>query len=123
MVHEHTDLPEDHMLMAASHTHSATSSRPASVLKPDDDFNSYQRFLAHRIADGVRRAINNLEPARIGWGTVDVPEHVNNRRWLMKPGLHREEAHLRVDRPGRLDQLGAAGAAGSSAPCPCRRRG
>mgnify|MGYP001058703503 CR=1 FL=1 len=88
MVREHTKLPVDHMLTAASHTHSATSSRPRSVLVPGDEFNDYQRFLAHRIADGVRRAINNLEPARIGWGTVDVPEHVNNRRWLMKPGPH-----------------------------------
>ena len=88
MVREHTKLPVDHMLMAASHTHSATSSRPASVLVPGDEFNDYQRFLAHRIADGVRCAINNLQPARIGWGTVDVPEHVNNRRWLMKPGPH-----------------------------------
>ena len=88
IVHEHTKIPVERMLMAASHTHSATSSRPASVLKADDEFSSYQRFLAHRIADGVRCAINNLEPARIGWGTVDVPEHVNNRRWLMKPGEH-----------------------------------
>ena len=88
MVREHTGLPEDRMLMAACHTHSATSSRPASVLVPDKDFSDYSRFLAHRIADGVRRAINNLQPARIGWGTVDVPEHVNNRRWLMKPGPH-----------------------------------
>ena len=137
MVHEHTELPEDHMLMAASHTHSATSSRPANVLKPDDEFNSYQRFLAHRIADGVRRAINNLEPARIGWGTVDVPEHVNNRRWLMKPGPYlinpfggMDKARMnpplrqpRADRAGRADRpagvlpLGAVRASSASGGC------
>lgn len=88
MIREHTGLPENRMLMAASHTHSATSSRPRNVLLPGEALNEYQRFLAHRIADGVRCAINNLEPARIGWGMVDVPEHVHNRRWLMKAGAH-----------------------------------
>jgi hypothetical protein len=34
----------------------------------------------------VRRATENLEPARIGWGAVDLPQHVFNRRWLVKAG-------------------------------------
>lgn len=87
-VHEATGLPLDRMLMAADHTHSATSSRPKNVLAPDKEFTDYQRFLAHRISDGVRRAINNLEPARIGWGTAEDPRHVFNRRWVMKPGAN-----------------------------------
>lgn len=87
-VHEATGLPLDRMLMAADHTHSATSSRPKNVLAPDREFTDYQRFLAHRISDGVRRAINNLEPARIGWGTAEDPRHVFNRRWVMKPGAN-----------------------------------
>jgi hypothetical protein len=47
---------------------------------------NYQAFLARRIADGVQRALNNLEPARIGWGAGQVPQHVFNRRWLLKDG-------------------------------------
>jgi hypothetical protein len=39
-----------------------------------------------RIADGVRRAVNNLEPARIGWGSAQEPTQVFNRRYYMKPG-------------------------------------
>ena len=31
----------------------------------------------------VRRAINELEPAKIGWGAVDEPSQLFNRRWLM----------------------------------------
>jgi neutral ceramidase len=34
----------------------------------------------------VRRALNNLAPAKIGWGVANVPQHVFNRRWKMKPG-------------------------------------
>jgi hypothetical protein len=86
LVHEETGLAEDHLLLAATHTHSATTARSTNSLKPDPELSEYQRFLARRIADGVRRALNNLEPARIGWGSVDVATQVFNRRWHMKPG-------------------------------------
>src|SRR6185437_10382326 len=72
LIHEETALPEDHILMAATHTHSATTARPANPLVPSESLTAYQRFLARRIADGVRRALNNLEPAEIGRGSVDV---------------------------------------------------
>ncbi len=86
MAAEATGIPADHILTAATHTHSATSARSSNALDPDDELSSYQAFLARRIADGIRRAVNHLEPARIGWGSVDVPEHLFNRRWHMKPG-------------------------------------
>jgi len=87
LIRQHTGIPEDHVLIAATHTHSSISARPANVLKPDEDMSQYSRFLVRRISDGVRCAVANLQPARIGWGTVDVPEHLNNRRWFMKPEL------------------------------------
>ncbi len=87
-IHEATGIPKEHMLMASTHTHSATSAggqgerrRGWNYGKPLDD---YQQFLARRISDGVRVAINNLEPARIGWGVGHVPQHLFNRRWKMK---------------------------------------
>ena len=39
-----------------------------------------------RTAGGGRRAVNLLRPAEIAFATVDVPEHVYNRRWLMREG-------------------------------------
>lgn len=66
-----TDLPPENILMAATHTHSATR---ASSPK-------YHDFLARRIADCVRCAMENREPARIGWGGIDEPSEVFNRRW------------------------------------------
>jgi hypothetical protein len=85
-VQDATGLPADHLLMSATHTHSASSSRPKNVLKPGTERSDYQTFLAHRIADGVRRAIKNLEPAEIAWGVASEPRQVFNRRWFMKPG-------------------------------------
>lgn len=86
MIEGETDLRASHVLLASTHTHSATSARGASKVLPSGPLNDYQQFLARRIADGVRRAINNLEPARIGWGSASEPRHVFNRRWHMRPG-------------------------------------
>ncbi len=80
---EATGIPASHMLMSATHTHSAATS--ASVFQSEADMD-YRAFLALRIADAVRRANNNLAPARIGWGKASVPDQVHNRRWHMQPG-------------------------------------
>ena len=82
---EETDLPPENVLMSSTHTHSATTARGKSPMGGDPLF-EYQRFLARRIADGVRRALNNLQPAKIGWGSTLAPDHVFNRRWFMKDG-------------------------------------
>jgi neutral ceramidase len=80
LIKEETDIPEVNIMISATHTHSAIS---ATGGQP---FNDYQLFLIRRIADAVRVAINNLEPARIGWGSGSVPDQVFVRRWKMKPG-------------------------------------
>ena len=72
--------------MAGTHTHSSVSARGPNRLINDGSLSEYQQFLARRIADGVRRAVNNLQPARIGWGSASEPTQVFNRRYFMKPG-------------------------------------
>lgn len=86
LVTEATGLPRENMMMSATHTHSATSARGRNPFVFEKSLDDYQSFLAHRIADGIRRALNNLQPARIGWGAGHVPQHVFNRRWLLKDG-------------------------------------
>jgi hypothetical protein len=87
-IEEETKIPKEHILMAATHTHSSISAggngekrRGWNVDQPLED---YQLFLARRMADGVRIALNNLEPAQIGWGAGNLPQHVHNRRWKLK---------------------------------------
>ncbi len=86
VIHQQTGIPEANMMMAATHTHSSISARGANRLVYYDQLTSYQEFLVSRIADGVRRAVNNLEPAQIGWGSAREATQVFNRRWFMKPG-------------------------------------
>jgi neutral ceramidase len=83
MVNEATGLPMENMMMSVTHSHSCGTAQAVGQSEPNP---MYQRFLARRIADGVRCALDNLAPAKIAWGKVDVPQHVFNRRWKMKPG-------------------------------------
>ena len=76
-----TGLPPQNILAAATHTHSATTARGPNKVVTTSDMTDYQKFLARRIADGVQRAANNLEPAQIGWGRAAEPSQVFNRRW------------------------------------------
>jgi neutral ceramidase len=83
MVSEATGLPMENMLMSATHSHSCGTAQAVGQSEPDP---MYQRFVARRLADGVRRALSNLAPAKIAWGFADVPKHVFNRRWRLRPG-------------------------------------
>ena len=114
LIHDATGVPTSHMMMSATHTHSAPSARGADSMVFGAPFDEYQNFLVRRISDGVRRAINNLEPARIGWGVGQVPQHVESRRWLLKDGASTVSpfgGKDRVIRPGsdRSQFVGPAG--------------
>jgi len=86
LIQETIAIPPECVMISATHTHSATSALGKDRLKPEQELDEYQKFVAHRIADGVTRAFNNRRPAQIAFGTADVPEHVFNRRWHMRPG-------------------------------------
>lgn len=80
MISTETELAADHVLMSATHTHSGPSARGARRWVAAE-LNEYQQFVARRISDAVRCALNNREPARIAWGRAVEPSQVFNRRW------------------------------------------
>lgn len=86
LVTETTGLPGECLLMSTTHTHSATSALGQIRFLPQRGLDEYQQFVAKRISDGVRRALNNLTPAQVGWAVGREPREVFNRRWFMKPG-------------------------------------
>lgn len=90
LVQERTGIPPDCVLVCATHTHSAASALGERGLEAfpavQDPLEPYQSLVAQRIAEAVQRATAALRPAELACGTVDVPEHLFNRRWFMRPG-------------------------------------
>lgn len=80
---ELTGIPASHMLLSATHTHSAPAVVAVFQSEPDA---KYKAFLARRIAAGVKQAFDRRVAAKIGWGSADLPGEVFNRRWKLKPG-------------------------------------
>ena len=86
LIAEKVQIPTECVLICATHTHSAASALAEEGTQDEPKLDAYQQFLVRRIADGVIRAVNQLEPAEIAFGTAQAPEHVFNRRWIMRPG-------------------------------------
>ncbi|MBX3449265.1 MAG: neutral/alkaline non-lysosomal ceramidase N-terminal domain-containing protein [Planctomycetaceae bacterium] len=84
-IQERLGIPPEAVLISATHTHSATSAL-GNRFDLNQSLNDYQKFVASRIADAVQCAHNQLRPAEFAFGTVDIPEHVFNRRWFLRPG-------------------------------------
>lgn len=110
-----TGLEPGRVMIAATHTHSAASAGTETSLGPNggrprgpagddaggpvDAVTLYQRFIARRVADTIQRALNQLEPAYIGWGRGSEPSQVFNRRW------HMSDEALRRNPFGGVDQV------------------
>src|SRR5436189_212527 len=86
LIEQDLKIPKENVLISATHTHSACSALGKDARIIGDTMDEYQRFVARRIVDGVKRAHNLLQPAEMAYGTAQAPEHVFNRRWHMKPG-------------------------------------
>lgn len=99
-IEKETGIPAAHVLISGTHTHSATNAIGTHPRRYDSDMEltPYQAFVARRIADGVRRAIHLLRPAEIGFGAVEVPEHVHIRRWFLKEGTMPPNPFGQIDR-------------------------
>jgi len=77
-----TGIPLERILVAATHTHTAPAVVSLMDAIPVDV--EYTKLLVRWIAEGIGKAAARLAPAKIGWGGIDVPEEVHNRRWFMK---------------------------------------
>jgi hypothetical protein len=112
-IHEKTGIAPENILISATHTHSSINATGSHRLIPGKELSPYQQFLVRRIADGVRTAVHNLEPAQIGWGRAQEPTSVFNRRYYMKPGTPTPNPLGGQDKvvmnPGRTNVLKPAG--------------
>jgi hypothetical protein len=78
-----TGIPTEHMLVSATHTHSAPF---ANAQHGTPQELAYQKLLFQGIVDAIVQASENRQPAKVGWSGFDLPDEVFNRRWFLKPG-------------------------------------
>ncbi len=84
-IKEATGLPPENLMFSAIHTHSSVRV-PAGAGSGNQLSDEYRALMISRIVDAVSMALGNLEPAEIAWGSGQLPQHVFNRRWLVKEG-------------------------------------
>lgn len=78
-----TGIPAEHMLVSATHTHSAPF---ANAQHGTPQELAYQKRLLSRIVEAIVQASKNRQPAKVGWSGYDLPDEVFNRRWFLRPG-------------------------------------
>jgi hypothetical protein len=112
---ERTGIPTDHIMISATHTHTAPSAISALGTPADDTYVPYLRL---RLADAIAEAAKNLQPARVGFGSVDAAEFTALRRWILRPDLLRTDpfgdATVRATMHAAKDNL--LGVTGESGP-------
>lgn len=79
-----TGIPADHILISATHTHSAPTVTGVFQSEPDAD---YVAYLPKKIAEGIQAAHDRRVPARLGFGKARDESNVFNRRWKREAGL------------------------------------
>lgn len=79
---EKTGIPTTHLLMSATHTHSAPSCMGALGTRADEN---YVPFLKARLVEAVEAAVANLEPARVGFAKADAAYYTAVRQWIRRP--------------------------------------
>lgn len=86
-IHLSTSIPLSNILIASTHTHSgiiAGQEIHYYTRDEEDLLDEHQNLIIDQIAASVTEALSGLQPAKIGWGSVNKPEHVFNRRWYMQ---------------------------------------
>jgi len=82
LVRERTGLPPERFVIASTHSHAA----PRVGLSTSELDLQYYDLFCRGIADAVSTAIENLAPAKVGWGVGSKPEFARCRRNLLEPG-------------------------------------
>ena len=100
-ISEGTGLPLDAIFLTCTHTHTAPY---AKVVTDHPLIAEYTQMLKRRFVDVTRMALEDLKPARLGWGIGNAPNIAFVRRFRMKDGSVRTNPG--VNNPDILHPIG-----------------
>lgn len=83
LISEETGLPTESIYIHATHSHTAP------ILKKDSDVKieqEYYEFVRRKMVDVTKFALEDLKPAKMGWGIGKAPNIAFVRRYRMKDG-------------------------------------
>lgn len=83
-----TGVPSDAIFLTCTHTHTGPEANVNRRIVPDKQ-ETYLSFLRTRLADAAMFALQDLKPARMGWGVGQAPGIAFIRRYRMKDGSTR----------------------------------
>lgn len=98
LIERATGIPPENVVISATHTHSAGNALGTTRYTNEQELDDYQRFLAQRIADGVRCAHNLLRPAEVAFGKADAGDNLLSRRWHLRGGKEKTDYFGRINR-------------------------
>ena len=78
---EKTGWKPSEMLIAATHSHSAPS-----LSGGEGPLGDYLNLARERVASGIQKAVDSLQPAMVGFASGEVDDEIWNRRWYLKEG-------------------------------------
>ena len=100
-IYEVTGLPWESIYIHSTHTHTG----PFLNYNPTEPLEiEYARSVYHKIADAAKFALDDLKPAKMGYGIGDAPNIAFVRRFRMKDGSVRTNPG--VDNPDILHPIG-----------------
>ena len=76
-----TGWKPEQMLIAGTHTHTAPKGGDTSPGRI-----AYEKTRREGLRKALIKAIQSLEPAKVGFGSAEEASEVYNRRWYLKPG-------------------------------------
>lgn len=88
LIEEKTGLPQDHIFLSATHSHTAAMIEPTDRFPVDkDQINRYADFVGERLVDAVKLALADVKPGKMGYIVGYAPDRVAYiRRYKMKDG-------------------------------------
>ena len=78
-----TGLPKEAIYIHSTHTHTAGALLP-NLDGPIEQ--EYKKFTCRKMADAAKLALEDLQPAKMGWRAISVPNLAFSRRYRMKDG-------------------------------------